>query len=264
MTHLRFLFHTFVTVPPLPEPRSDSTSRSSSLTVSDPSPCSFFRLPFDELPFLRVEDEDEVARDEEDGVEVESVYWRRGGRGGAPIGWTGLVVDGESGPEVNEDELEREESWRRAISSRRRSASGTQDTLSLEPAESGPMMHAERDEGFGMDFEMSKPRGFLRDMPAGFGALNAEGSCGNGLEVDTGVREDVGVDVPRRLELLLSDDWNEASAGRCCCCCCCGRCRPKVLCCWDVAGSCFCCAIVARSRSVQERGWTMMDAVGGE
>lgn len=36
MTQLRFLFHTLVTVPPLPAPRSEMISRSSSLTKSSP------------------------------------------------------------------------------------------------------------------------------------------------------------------------------------------------------------------------------------
>lgn len=44
MIHFRFLFHTLVTVPPFPAPISESTSRSSSLTRSNP--CLSFGTAF--------------------------------------------------------------------------------------------------------------------------------------------------------------------------------------------------------------------------
>jgi hypothetical protein len=75
---------------------------------------------------------------------------------------------GDSGPDANEDELDLDESCKRAISSRRRSASGIQLTLAPPPpstAESGPVvtMLAPR-AGFGIEREMSRPSGFLREI----------------------------------------------------------------------------------------------------
>lgn len=60
------------------------------------------------------------------------------------------------------------------------------------------MMDVEREDGLGMDLEMSRPSGFFRDIPPGFGALNGDGgSCGRGLDDDSIVeRDDVGVVGP--------------------------------------------------------------------
>lgn len=92
---------------------------------------------------------------------------RRGGRGGgapAEEGGAGDSGGGESGPEAYEEELDLELSCSRAISSRRRSASGIQ-LLSPLFSTAGPPNNEEAERvGLGIDFEMSRPSGFLRDM----------------------------------------------------------------------------------------------------
>ena len=57
MTVLRFLFHTRVTVPPFPAPRSPNTSKSSSFTRSSPFLSFDFRALPTALFFLLLEDE---------------------------------------------------------------------------------------------------------------------------------------------------------------------------------------------------------------
>lgn len=147
MILLRFLFHTLVTVPPLPAPRSDSTSRSSSLTMSSLSAACFFFFPFVLCFLLRelvepVAERLEVDVDPGNAVDAElllPVSWRRGGRGGG-VGFAppplvaefdgaevtapgALTVTGDrlggdsgpSGPDAYDEELERPDSWRSSI-----------------------------------------------------------------------------------------------------------------------------------------------------
>lgn len=113
-------------------------------------------------------------------------------------GASGDSDGGESGPELYEDEDEREESCSRAISSRRRSASGIHDTLAPSFAdESGPVttVDVERD-GLGIDLEMSRPNGFFREMDL----MAPNGEAGPEAE-----RDDEGVLIELRpLEFELS------------------------------------------------------------
>lgn len=180
MMLLRFLFHTFVTVPPLPAPRSSSTSRSSSLTRSS---SFFFRLPFvleclrcecDGVEWEVLEDLDELSGTVGGcfmlvvGV-VCPLCTRLGGRGGGAPADNGGAGEsgggGESGPEVCDELLDFECSCSLAISSWRRSARGIQfeSPLPFSTADPPNSDDAER-VGFGIDLEMSRPRGFLRDI----------------------------------------------------------------------------------------------------
>lgn len=92
---------------------------------------------------------------------------RRGGRGGgapAEEGGAGDSSGGESGPEAYEEELDLELSWSLAISSRSRSASGIQLLSPLFSTAGPPNSDDAERVGLGIDFEMSRPSGFLRDM----------------------------------------------------------------------------------------------------
>lgn len=148
MTHLRFLFHTLATVPPLPAPRSLCTSRSSSLTSSCPLLSSLLFLPFVRLGTLL----DELS-----------------------LAWGGYDGDvGESTTDALLDD-ERDESCSLAISSRNRSCSVMPRLPPFSPGTPG----AVRD-GCRILFEMSSPMGFLRLMadlapPKGDGPGDAVG-----------------------------------------------------------------------------------------
>lgn len=156
--HFRFLFHTFVTVPPFPAPRSASISRSSFLTRSSPSLSRFDLLPPAEgvLFFLDVAFSPVVLT--EPGV----------------VGAVGEDEIGLSRTDASEDD-DLDESCRRAMSSLNWSASDFQGD-GVFPLPGTP--------GAGrlglIALSMLRPSGFFREMDD-LGDANEDVDCIGGV-----------------------------------------------------------------------------------
>ena len=173
MTHFRFLFHTFVTVPPFPAPRSCTMSKSSFLTKSSPF-LSFVRLGL-EL-FL-------------DRLELELSLVAR------CVGVVGAVGDDDSGESREDDDLD--DSCSRSMSWRRRSVSEIQGTPFL-PVAGDPSVGGR---GAGrMDREMLRPWGFFRDTED----VLREGKELDGVVQPLSSREGMEVGIARERAVLGS------------------------------------------------------------